>query len=118
MYDFATWSFVDKQKKQKFDSISDGHEAALIAMGVLQSAAKKEESGPKCPDIFIDTMDKYRALKFLQRHTSDSIRLYPRDMLTWRDLLDYQKATGHHISMLEAELIMGIDAIFEGREDG
>jgi len=26
--------------------------------------------------------------------------------------------TGDEISLLEAELIMGIDAIFEGRDDG
>lgn len=87
-------------------------------MGVIEAASRKETKGPECPSIFIGTFEKYRGLKFLQRETDDSIRLYPRDMLTWRDLLDYQKATGHHISMLEAELIMGIDAIFEGREDG
>ena len=118
MYEFAEWSFIGKQKKQKFDSISAGHEAALIAMGVIKSAEKTQQSGPDCPDIFIGTFEKYRALKFLQRSTNDSIRLYPRDMLNWRDLLDYQQATGNNISMLEAELIMGIDAIFEGREDG
>lgn len=87
-------------------------------MGVLTAATKKQDMGPECPSVFVATFEKYRGLKFLQRETNDSIRLYPRDMLTWRDLLDYQKATGHHISMLEAELIMGIDAIFEGREDG
>lgn len=86
-------------------------------MGVLKEAAKKEDKGPQCPSIFMETFEKYRGLKFLQRVTDDTIRLYPRDMLNWRDLLDYQKATGHHISMLEAELIMGIDAIFESRED-
>lgn len=87
-------------------------------MGVLKAAAKKEDKGPDCPSIFLSTVEKYRGLKFLQRETNDSIRLYPRDMLNWRDLLDYQQVTGHNISMLEAELIMGLDAIFEGRDNG
>jgi len=39
-------------------------------------------------------------------------------MINWRDLVAYKSMTGETISLLETELIMGIDAIFEGRNDG
>lgn len=87
-------------------------------MGVISARDKKQEKGPECPLIFISLMDKYRALKFLQRETGDKITIYPRGMLRWQDLSAYKEATGNTISYFEAELIMGIDAIFEGREDG
>lgn len=87
-------------------------------MGVIKEAARQEEKGPECPSIFSGTFTKYRELKFIQRDTDDSIKLYPRDMLTWQDIVAYKSVTGQEISMLEAELIMGLDAIFEGRDDG
>lgn len=118
LYDFARWLYVDKQKKQKFDSISAGHEAALIAMGVITDATQKDDGGPECPSLFVSTFEKYRELKFVQRDNGDSIVIYPRDLLRWQDLTAYKEATGQRISYLETELIMGLDAIFEGREDG
>lgn len=87
-------------------------------MGILKQPTIKEQKGPKCPSLFTGTFEKYRGLKFLQRETDDNIRLYPRDMLSWTDLVAFQKVTGQPLSYLEAELIMGLDAIFEGREDG
>ncbi|ATE85640.1 hypothetical protein PF617_gp55 [Salmonella phage St162] len=62
--------------------------------------------------------DKYRNLKFIQRDTGESLVLCPRGIIKWQDLIAYKSVTGDTISVLEAELIMGIDAIFEGREDG
>lgn len=112
------WSYVDRQNRQKFDSISAGHEAALIAMGVMQAPERKQQTGPKCPAMFTAVFDKYRSLKFVQRDNGESLVLYPRDQLKWQDLVAYKNVTGDSISLLEAELIMGIDAIFEGREDG
>lgn len=87
-------------------------------MGVISEPERKEERGPSCPPIFSGTFEKYRELKFIQRETGDTIKLYPRDMLTWPDLTAYKSATGQEITMLEAELIMGLDAIFEGKDDG
>ncbi len=87
-------------------------------MGILKQPAIKEQKGPECPSLFTGTFEKYRGLKFLQRETDDNIRLYPRDILSWADLVAFQKVTGQPLSYLEAELIMGLDAIFEGREDG
>lgn len=109
---------MDRQKKQKFDRISTGHEAALIAMGVITAAKNKKETGPKCPPEFLAVMDKYRSLKFVQRDNGESLVLYPRDQIKWQDLVAYKNVTGESISLLDGELIMGIDAIFEGREDG
>lgn len=87
-------------------------------MGVIKAAEEKKDTGQECPVDFVGTFEKYRELKFIQRDAGDSIRLYARDMLTWQDLKAYTAITGKEISMLDAELIMGLDAIFEGREDG
>lgn len=101
----------------KFDSIADGHKAALVDMGIVVQD-KKERDEPQCPAFFAGAHDKYRELKFMQRDNGDSITLYSRDAIGWRDLIAYKEATGNEISLLETEVIMGIDAIFEGREDG
>ena len=87
-------------------------------MGVIKEPQMKEATGPECPVSLIDVFEKYRAIKFLQRETGDKITIYPRGMLRWQDLNAYKEATGNTISYFEAELIMGIDSIFEGREDG
>ena len=87
-------------------------------MGIIQAAEKAPEKGPECPAIFTDVMAKYRALKFVQRRTEDAVKLYPREQLSWQDLAAYQQTTGERITLLESELIMGLDGIFEGRDDG
>lgn len=86
-------------------------------MGLI-AEAQKETSGPQCPPMFTAVYDKYRRLKFVQRDNGESLVLYPREQLSWQDLVAYKAITGDSISLLEADLIMGIDAIFEGREDG
>lgn len=90
----------------------------MEAIGQLPTATVKDEAVPTLPGIFVGVWDKYRNLKFIQRNTADSLVLCPRDMLNWQDLVAYKSMTGETISLLETELIMGIDAIFEGREDG
>lgn len=87
-------------------------------MGIIQSAERREQKGPECPSIFIGTLEKYRELKFVQRDTGDSFVVYPRETLSWADLDAYQRVSGQRLSMLESELIMGIEGIFEGRDDG
>jgi hypothetical protein len=87
-------------------------------MGVITTAARQIDSGPQCPPMFVAVFDKYRSLKFVQRDNGESLVLYPRDQIKWQDLVAYKSITGDSISLLEAELIMGIDAIFEGRDDG
>ena len=57
-------------------------------------------------------------MKFLRRLTEDTVLMYPRDMLTWQDLDAFQRVSGQSLTMLESELIMGIEGIFEGRNDG
>lgn len=87
-------------------------------MGIIQAAEKAPEKGPECPAIFTDVMAKYRALKFVQRKTDDAVKLYPREQLSWQDLAAFQQTTSERITLLESELIMGLDGIFEGRDDG
>lgn len=87
-------------------------------MGIIQAREKAPEKGPECPAIFTDVMAKYRALKFVQRRTDDAVKLYPRAQLSWQDLAAFQQTTGERITLLESELIMGLDGIFEGRDDG
>lgn len=87
-------------------------------MGIIKEAQKAPERGPECPAIFAPVMDKYRSLKFVQRKTDDAVKLYPREQLSWQDLAAFQQTTGERITLLESELIMGLDGIFEGRDDG
>lgn len=87
-------------------------------MGIIQAAEKAPEQGLECPAIFTDVMAKYRALKFVQRRTDDAVKLYPREQLSWQDLAAFQQTTGERITLLDSELIMGLDGIFEGRDDG
>lgn len=87
-------------------------------MGVIQATKKKEDTGPACPPILLGALDKFRELKFIRRDTGDSVTLYAREMITWSDLKAYQDISGQSISYFEAELIMGLDAIFEGKDDG
>lgn len=109
---------MTKHERQKFDSLSDGHEAALIAMGVIGGATRAAHyEGPDCPSVFIGTFEKYRELKFTKRTTPGAVKLYARDPLNWQDLVYYSQVTGHTISIHESEIIMGLDAIFEGRND-
>lgn len=89
----------------------------MRAIGQLQESEKTEETGPMCPSLFLSVFDKYRMIKFAQRHTDEAVKLYAREMLSWQDIIAFKTATGHSLSLLESELIMGIDAIFEGRED-
>lgn len=118
MYTYARWQFIDRHAKQKFDSIAAGHKAALAAMGLLDSAKDAtQDEGPYCPDDLATTFEKYRELKFTKREDDDGVKLYARDTLRWPDLVAYSSVTGQNIGMYEAELIMGLDAIFEGRND-
>ncbi|MGL5736926.1 MAG: phage tail assembly chaperone [Beijerinckiaceae bacterium] len=87
-------------------------------MGIIEGVERKVQKGPECPLIFAGVFEKYRELKFIQRETGDNITVYPREMINWTDIIAYKAATGQVISMLEADLIMRIDAIFEGRHDG
>ena len=87
-------------------------------MGIIQEATRAPEHEPECPALLAPVMDKYRSLKFVQRRTDDAVVLYPREQLSWQDLAAYKGVTGDSISLLEAELIMGLDGIFEGRDDG
>lgn len=87
-------------------------------MGIIEGVERKVQKGPECPLIFAGVFEKYRELKFIQRETGDNITVYPREMINWADIIAYKAATGQDISMLEADLIMRIDAIFEGRHDG
>lgn len=87
-------------------------------MGVIDSAESAARTGePECPPCFLGTMEKYREIKFIRKVEEDGAKLYARDMLSWQDLISYSQVTGNQISMHEAELIMGLEAIVEGRED-
>lgn len=86
-------------------------------MGVITKADRAaQEEGPLCPSVFIGTFEKYRELKFVRKSTVDEVKLYPRDMLTWQDIIAYKSATMQELSIIEAEIIMGLDGIFESRD--
>lgn len=88
-------------------------------MGVIDKATRAAPpEGPKCPFDLFGAMEIYRELKFAAHDNGDSITLHPRGPVTWRDIAAYKEATGRNVSALEVELVMGIDAIFEGKDDG
>lgn len=90
----------------------------MQAIGQIPTATKKQDDTPNLPALFVAVWDKYRGVKFIQRDDGESLVLCPRDIIKWQDLVAYKAVTGDEISLLESELIMGIDAIFEGRDDG
>ncbi|ECB1254649.1 hypothetical protein EU404_20155 [Salmonella enterica subsp. enterica serovar Weltevreden] len=119
MFRFARWNFITRHERRKFDSIADGHKAALIAMGVIEDAEEATlDTGPECPPELLTTFEKYRDVKFTRRVDDDEVKLYPRGQLSWSDLVAYSSISGQNIGMFESEIIMGLDAIFEGRNDG
>lgn len=87
-------------------------------MGIIDTAQRAaRDEGPQCPSLFIPLFEKYRELKFTIDRSGETFTLYPRNQLQWQDLVAYKEATQQTISIHEAELIMGIDAIFEGRDN-
>ena len=76
-------------------------------MGVIKEPQMRETTGPECPVSLIDVFEKYRAIKFLQRETDDTIVIIPRDALKWQDLVAFRDVAGYGISLFEAEVIMG-----------
>jgi len=88
----------------------------MVSMGLMQAPEVKQETGPDCPVLFLDVFEKYRELKFMQRDDGDRVILIPREPIKWADIKDYKDVTGRDISHLETELIMSLDAIFEGRD--
>lgn len=87
-------------------------------MGVISGPKITEETGPECPPMLVPVFEKYRELKFIQRETDDNLILISRDMLTWQEIAAYKALSLRKISILDVELINGLDAIFEGRDNG
>lgn len=88
-------------------------------MGVLASDNRPaQDEGPQCPSSLFSTFNKYKDLKFAKRITDSEIKLYARDTLNWADLVAYSRMMKSDITIHEAGLIMDLDSIFEGRDDG
>ncbi len=89
----------------------------MFAMGLITGEEPAEEVSPVLPSDMLPAWEKYRGLKFMQRVGEDGrLVLHPRDALTWAELVAYGGVTGDKITPFESDLIMGLDAIFEGRE--
>lgn len=88
-------------------------------MGVIKRAERTaRDEGPACPSCFVPLFNVYRELRFAVDRSGDVNTLYPRNQLSYRDVDAYKRVTQHDLTIHEVELIMGIDAIFEGRENG
>jgi hypothetical protein len=93
--------------------------AALTAMGISHGGrVTARATGPECPPDMLPIFNKYKDLKFAHKVTPEAVTLIPRKAVDWSDIVAYQQVTKQNISIFEAGLIMGLDAIFEGREDG
>jgi hypothetical protein len=88
-----------------------------VSMGIITAATTTPETAPPIPAALAGTWSKFRDLKFMQRDTGDKIILYPRAPLTWPDLTAYVSATQNPISIFETDIIMTLDAMYEGRAD-
>lgn len=84
----------------------------MAAMG-LPVPKEPEETPPECPSDMMKIMDKYYALKFVSRNNV----LIPREMLQYHHLTAYAELHKQPFSLLEVDLIIGLDALFEGRNE-
>lgn len=112
------YEYNDKIALNKFDSISNAHDEALKAMGVTTGKEETMRDSPKLPDSMAYLYDEYRKLKFSIAKKDDGYVLYPRSQLTYTELNSYIKLTESLLKQWEVNLIMDIDAIFEGRSHG
>lgn len=110
------YEYNDKVSLNKFDSIGNAHEEALKAMGIVTEQKELKRDTPKIPESLIYIYEEYRKLKFSIVKKDGSIVLYPRQQLTYAELDSYSRVTQSKLKTWELNLIMDIDAIFEGRE--
>lgn len=110
LLDYCAWEWGDKQKLAKVDAISNQHNEALVAMGVIEKAPELEREDPELPDS--DLYWRYRRLKFGIHNNT----LYGRDRLTFGDVESYARLVGWRPNPNEVGILMDIDAIFEARE--
>lgn len=88
-------------------------------MGVIQADTRPAlPEGPECPAELMNVYTAYRELKFQRLETAEGVVLFPRDQISWPDLDAFSRMTGANINPHSARLIMGLDAIFEGRNYG
>lgn len=88
-------------------------------MGVIEADTRPAlPEGPDCPVEFMGLYSTYRDLKFQRLETEDGVTLFPRDQISWQELDAFSRMTGASINPHSARLIMGLDAIFEGRNYG
>lgn len=103
----------------EFDQISAGHKAALISMGVIEDTPQPpQRNGPEMPDDMAPLYAKYKRLRFGRKVDADAVTLVPRAALQYAELQAYSQISGDAFTPLEADIIMSIDAIFEGSEHG
>jgi hypothetical protein len=118
LLDYCRWEWGDKQKLAKFDAIGQGHQDALISMGIIQAEASSHRESPDFPDGMGELYGHYRKLKFATLRNDDGITLMARGQLGFVDVDAYMRVTGVSLAPWEVEAIMNIDAIFEGRDHG
>lgn len=88
-------------------------------MGVIEADTRPAPpEGPECPSEMDAVYSAYRDLKFQKLETSEGVMLFPRDQISWQELDAFSRLTGANINTHSARLIMGLDAIFEGRNYG
>lgn len=118
LLDYCRYEYNAKQRRAKFDAIGAGHTAALVSMGVIQKAPDARNDGPELPGELAELYGHYRRLKFSMNRTEDGLVLIPRDQLGFADVAAYCQTMGASLEPWEVDTIMGIDGIFEGRENG
>ncbi len=84
-------------------------------MGVIEKANRTEQAkGPECPLIFISTYEKFKSLKFAEAQHEDKVVLVNRGQIRFSEIKAFKDTVGYDLTYLDVELIMGMDALFEG----
>lgn len=86
-------------------------------MGVVQAEPPPRES-PEMPAAMLPVYAKYKRIRFGRMIGDEAVTLIPRRPLQFAELAAYSQITGDEITPLEVDVIMSIDAIFEGSKHG
>ena len=87
-------------------------------MGVIKEAPQPEgRAQPDFPDGMESVYSHYKRLKFGRMVADDVVTLMPRDAIGFTDIRSYCRLHDVELSPHEVQIIMDIDALFEGREN-
>jgi hypothetical protein len=87
-------------------------------MGIIKEAPQPEgREEPDFPDGMDGIYSHYKRLKFWRMVADDVVTLMPRSAIGFTDIRSYCRLHDVELSPHDVQIIMDIDALFEGREN-